>query len=122
MSQTERHPMTPEEFDAKCRELRRLCPWLSETSGARPPARNAAVGGKPGSKHVLGMAQDFGADGDERTRGAKLLEAMKVARGLGFWVEVHDVGSGRHLHVQGLPPGDPPAWWVELYMTERGFA
>lgn len=46
MSQVERHPMTPEEFDAKCRELRRLCPWLSETSGARSKARNAAVGGK----------------------------------------------------------------------------
>lgn len=110
----DRKPMSPAEFDAKVRSLWRKCDFLSETSGRRSPIRNAAVGGKPGSKHVLGMAQDFGAP----TR--KLLDhAMKVAvEEFGFWVEVHDVGSGMHLHVQGLPPGDVPQEWVDLHGEE----
>lgn len=112
MSDT-RKPMSPAEFDAKCRELWRLCPYLSETSGRRTPARNAAAGGKPGSKHVIGMAQDFSAP----TR-QQLDQAMVKARELGFWVETHDVGSGIHLHVQGLPPGDPPVEWVRSYSTD----
>lgn len=105
--------MTPAEFDAKCRELWKRCPYLSETSGRRTKERNAAAGGKPGSKHVLGMAQDFAAPSL-----AQLDAAMRVARELGFWVDVHDVGSGKHLHVQGLPPGDVPAWWRDLYLEE----
>lgn len=112
----ERKPMSPAEFDAACRQLRRLCPFLSETSGARTKSRNAVVGGKPDSKHVLGMAQDFGADGGD------FRDSMLVARKLGFWVEVHNVGSGNHLHVQGLPPGDVPDWWVREFATEEGVA
>lgn len=111
----DRKPMTPSEFDAKCRELWQLCPFLSETSGRRTKERNAAAGGKPGSKHVLGMARDFSAP--NRTL---LSEAMSAARRLGFWVEVHDVGSGIHLHVQGLPPGDVPEWWNREFGTEEG--
>lgn len=105
-----RHPMTPAEFDAALRALVSECPWLSETSGRRTRERNAAVGGKPGSKHVLGMAQDFVADDVEALR-----QAAPVAVRLGLWILLHDVGSGTHLHVQGLPPGDVPEWWRVKY-------
>ena len=111
----DRKPMTPAEFDAACRELWSVCPYLSETSGRRTKERNAAAGGKPGSKHVLGMARDFSAP--NRTL---LSEAMSAARRLGFWVEVHDVGSGLHLHVQALPPGPVPKDWMEKYGAEVG--
>lgn len=117
-----RKPMSPSEFDAKCRELRRRCPWLSETSGARTKARNAAAGGKPDSKHVLGMARDFVPDGPPAVRSARLREADAVARELGMWTLVHDVGSGDHLHVQGLPVGPVPQEWIEQFATERGVA
>lgn len=126
MTTDTRKPMSPSEFDAKCRELRRRCPWLSETSGARTKARNANAGGIPDSKHVFGghnaVAQDFGADGPPAVRSKRLNEAAIVARELGFWVLVHDVGSGDHLHVQGLAPGPVPQWWIDLYATETGVA
>lgn len=117
-----RRPLTPSEFDARVRELRRRCPYLSETSGARTKSRNAGAGGKPESKHVLGMAQDFVADGGATTRSQRHREAARVARDLGFWVEVHDVGSGDHVHVQGLAPGEVPAEWIKQHATEHGFA
>lgn len=103
-------PMTPAEFDAACRELVRRCPFLSETSGHRSMARNASVGGDPKSKHVLGMARDFvGPNAEAHRVGAE------EANELGLWWLVHDKGSGDHLHVQGLPSGDPPAWWLSKY-------
>jgi hypothetical protein len=114
--------MTPAEFDAACRELRRRCPYLSETSGARTKARNLAAEGLPRSKHVIGMARDFGADGNADERHARLIEASLVARELGLWALVHDVGNGDHLHVQGLPVGAVPAEWAALHLNERGFA
>lgn len=119
-----RLPMAPEDFDAACRELRRRCPWLSETSGARTRARNAAKGGKPDSKHVFGghnaVSRDFVADGNEATRAKRHAEAARVAVELGMWVMVHDVGSGDHLHTQGLPVGPVPAEWVARFATETG--
>lgn len=117
-----RRPMTPAEFDAACRELRRRCPFLSETSGARTAARNAAAGGRPDSKHVLGMARDFGADGSAQERHERLVEASRVALELGLWCLVHDVGKGDHLHAQGLPVGPVPVEWAALHLHERGFA
>lgn len=109
----DRKPMSPAQFDAKVRELIRRCPFLSETSGRRTPARNAAAGGKPNSKHVIGMAQDFAAANQKQLDGA-----MKIAREMGFWVELHDVGSGKHLHVQGLPTGDIPGEWFAAHGSE----
>lgn len=105
-----RQPMTPAEFDAACRELERECSWLSATSGKRSPERNAAVGGHPESKHVLGMARDYAAP-----TVAGLKNASHYAHALGLWFKVHDVGSGEHLHVQGLPPGEVPEWWTAKY-------
>lgn len=101
-----RQPLTPSEFDAACRELVRLEPYLSETSGRRSVARNAAANGSEVSKHLLGMARDFAAD-----EGHGLQAAETTAEELGLWAVVHDAGSGSHLHVQGLAPGNPPRWW-----------
>ena len=105
-----RQPKTPAEFDAACRYIVAACPYLSETSGYRSEARNSFVGGNPASKHLLGMARDFVAPRTEQ-----LQVAAEVAHELGLWFIVHDKGSGDHLHVQGLPPGDPPDWWLAKY-------
>lgn len=108
-----RSTLTPAEFDARCRELEARHPGLSQTSGRRSTSRNRAAGGKPESKHVLGMARDYVHD-DNST---EMLHAVATsALGLGLWVEVHDVGSGDHVHVQGLPPGPVPAWWAAKYL------
>ena len=105
-----RQPMIPAEFDALCRELERQCPWAWQTSGYRGPDHNADVGGQVGSKHVLGMARDYVAKDQ-----AGLEQLAQKARSLGFWVLLHDAGSGNHVHIQGLEPGPPPLWWVEKY-------
>ena len=101
--------MTPSEFDAACRQLERKFPDLSATSGRRSVERNAAVGGNPASKHVIGMARDFVGEMEV------MREAALAAGELGLWFVVHDKGSGDHLHVQGLPPGEVPGWWVLKY-------
>jgi uncharacterized protein YcbK (DUF882 family) len=98
--------MTPSEFDAACRELVRLEPHLSETSGHRTVARNEQAGGSEVSKHLLGMARDFAAD-----EGHGLQAAETTAEELGLWAVVHDAGSGCHLHCQGMPVGPPQRWW-----------
>ena len=100
-----RQPMTPEEFDRACRELTRRCPWLSETSGYRSPERNERVGGSDQSKHLLGMGRDFGGSAEG------IRQAARVAVELGLWILIED----DHLHVQGLPPGDVPEWWMLKY-------
>lgn len=107
-----KNPMTPAEYDAAKRELERRCPYLSATSGRRDPVRNAAVGGSVDSKHALlpCMAQDYVA-ADQTL----LSEARDVALELGMWVLLHDVGSGDHLHTQGLPTGVVPEWWMAKY-------
>ncbi len=102
--------MTPSEFDAACRELVRLEPYLSETSGRRTVARNAAANGSEVSKHLLGMARDFAAD-----EGHGLQAAETTAEELGLWAVVHDVGSGNHLHCQGLPVGLVQRWWLAKF-------
>lgn len=102
--------MSPEEFDAACRALWRRVPGLSETSGRRSEERNKKVGGNPLSKHRIGMARDFVGSPSDMTHGAA------VARILGLWFEVHDVGSGNHIHVQGLPPGEIDPEWRRLYL------
>lgn len=104
-----RHPMTPAEFDDACRLLWATYPNLSETSGRRSAARNSMVRGHPMSKHVLGMARDF--VGPMET----LVEAEETAIALGLWTKLHDVGSGDHLHVQGLPVGLVAEWWDRKY-------
>ena len=71
-----------------------------------------AVGGAIASKHAMlpCMARDYGAKDQEG-----LDSAAEEARKLGFWLVVHNVGSGDHLHLQGLAPGAPPEWWLAKY-------
>jgi hypothetical protein len=107
---TVRLPMTPAEFDAACREVEEAFPALSATSGIRSRTRNAQVGGNPKSKHVLGIARDYVASTID-----ELYDAEEFAESIGLWAHVHDVGSGDHLHLQGLAPGDPPLWWTAKY-------
>ena len=109
--------MSPAEYDARRRAFKRECMFLSETSGWRSIERNEAVGGKPGSKHVYGMGNDYSAPTQVLLERAKKIAVEKY----GFWVEVHNVGSGMHLHIQGLAPGDPPKEWIDLYGEETGW-
>ena len=104
-----RTALTPAEFDARCRRLVSYCPELSETSGTRSAIRNGEVGGNPASKHLLGMARDFVPDNDHYGG----LDDICIT--LGLWFLIHGVSSGKHLHVQGLAPGDVPAWWTERF-------
>ena len=110
-----RQPMSPAEFDAACRELVRRCPWLSETSGRRSEDRNRRVGGHKASKHLIGMARDFHS---ETPQG--MTQALPVAHELGLWAKLHDVNSGDHLHVQGLPRGPIVEWWLVKYGKSVG--
>lgn len=108
-----RYLFSPAEFDAACRELERLCPWIWQTSAYRSGEHNAAVGGNPHSKHSWKpcMAKDYDAKDD----GARE-QAGEVASGLGLHVKVHMVEGGNpHVHVQGLPKGPPPSWWSDLH-------
>jgi len=107
-----RQPMTPEEFDANCRIFEARCHWTWATSGYRCTMHNVAVGGAIASKHAMlpCMARDYGAKDQEG-----LDSAAEEARKLGFWLVVHNVGSGDHLHLQGLAPGAPPEWWLAKY-------
>lgn len=112
---SDRHPMTPAEFDSAMRRLIARHPGLSETSGYRSAVRNAIKGGKAGSKHRLGMARDVVAISTDI-----LATAALTAVELGLWIEHEDIGQpNEHLHVQGLPPGEPPGWWLMKYGVER---
>lgn len=107
--------MTPAEFDAACRLLTRKYPELSETSGKRSIERNEMVGGNEQSKHLFGMARDYVSNTKDPDMDYAV--ASEYARThLGLWTMVHDVSSGNHLHVQGLPPGPIAGWWVDKYL------
>ncbi len=100
----------PCEFDAACRELIRCHPFLSESSGRRSEAHNAAVGGRSTSKHLIGMARDFVAP---TRRG--LEQASRTAVKLRLWWVIHGKGPKIHLHVQGGAKGPMPRWWRDRY-------
>jgi len=106
MSEMLRHPMTPTEYDAAKRRLLELHPYLSVGSGKRTQAHNDSLpGSNPNSKHVVGMGDDLSSHErflSEFERGA----LVKDAKTLGMWAIYHDVGTGSHLHIQGLPPGE----------------
>jgi hypothetical protein len=100
--------MTPAEMDAAARELENRCPFLSQSSGVRSPEHNSAVGGSEASKHLIGMARDYKCPtAEERDL------AMREALRLGFWIKPYNWPG---LHIQGLPPGDVPAWWAYKYL------
>lgn len=111
-----RRCLTPHEFLDRVTRLRDLNPGMSETSGSRSKVRNRRVGGKEGSKHAIRMriAQDLSLRtplGKVMTRPQEKLVTAQATT-LGLWYMIHNVGSGRHLHLQGLPVGPvPAAWW-----------
>ena len=109
MSDDPRLPLSPCEFDSMCRRLERIFPDLSQTSGKRSVARNQKVGGNPLSKHLLGMARDYGTDSEPDK--AMQDHYSTIAISLGLWPLYHD----NHLHIQGLPPGEIPQWWKDRY-------
>jgi len=105
--------ISPTDFDAACRVITRRVPGLSETSGKRSVTRNEAVGGSPHSKHLIGMARDFVGSEEDIQSGAE------IVRALGLFFRIHDAGTGNHLHVQGLPPGDINESWLLQYSNEE---
>ena len=104
-----RIPLSPSEFDSACRRLERIFPELSQTSGKRSVARNKKAGGDKKSKHLLGMARDYGTEGTPSKDMQQ--EYSIVAIALGLWPLYHN----NHLHIQGLPPGEIPLWWANRY-------
>ncbi len=64
------------------------------------------------SKHLFGMARDYTlvplAEGHLHQ---SVEDVAATARELGLWWKPYGWG----LHVQGLPPGDVPGWWVTKY-------
>ncbi len=106
-----RTAMPPAEFDAASRHLMRCHLYLSGTSWWRSEEHNAAVGGHPSSKHILGMARDYVAP----TRHG-LDQAAITARKLGMWWRIsRGQNGGQVLHTQGLPPGPVARHWRERY-------
>jgi hypothetical protein len=103
---------SPEQFDRDLRELLNFAPWCSVTSTRRSKIRNEAVGGSPLSKHLLGMAADLVSESPSSTG---LEQAMAYAAQLDFWAVIHVEGDSRHLHIQGLPPGEPDPVWLEMF-------
>ena len=67
----------------------------SVTSWLRSTKHNAAVGGKPGSLHLLGLAVDLIFDDPDE----KAQAAHSFARA-GLWT----INEGDHLHVQAWAP------------------
>ena len=72
------------------------------TSGYRDPARNAAVGGAPGSSHMKGSPANPGAHDFVPASNALLNAALKMGA---KWVDNHDYGSGLHSHVSWFRKG-----------------
>lgn len=110
-----RFAMSPMQFDNAVRRLLHLHPYLSVTSGRRSIKHNAALpGSNPESKHVYGMAVDLSDRGADLSTG--LIESVFTdAKALGLWILWHDSGTGKHFHVQGLPVGPIPEWWLERF-------
>ena len=101
-----REPMTPAEADAAWRRFEGRNPDAHLTSGRRTPERNREAGGSDDSKHLIGMARDYGLPSVERRD-----EALADATRLGFWCKPYEWG----IHTQALPPGPVPTWWTAKY-------
>lgn len=72
------------------------------TSGYRSPEKNRAVGGVPTSYHVKALAGDFvpvnGKYLESEIAGVKAIAAKS-----GYEVIIHNVGSGKHYHIEPMP-------------------
>jgi uncharacterized protein YcbK (DUF882 family) len=76
-------------------------PGITITSTWRTPKRNSAVGGVPGSFHLVGRAADFSGSPKALRSAALSARRLRVGRACTGPEEVlmHDAGSGLHLHV-----------------------
>ncbi len=108
-----RTPMSPAQYDAACRVVESENPGCWVTSGYRNPEHNAALpGSQTASKHAMlpCMARDFNAETEEER-----LQIAATARRQRMWVQVHNSGTGRHVHTQGLPVGPPTLEWMQRW-------
>jgi hypothetical protein len=72
----------------------------SETSGYRSPERNAKLGGKPTSSHLIGMAQDVGYHPNPVP---DIEVAQEIAKKLGLYVHREKrAGRFHHDHVRPI--------------------
>lgn len=72
------------------------------TSGYRTPAHNKRVGGVPTSYHVKAAAGDFvPVNGVYKTD--EITKVKQIAAKYGYEVIIHNVGSGKHFHIEPMP-------------------
>ena len=83
-------------------EMTAKFPYLRWTSGYRSAARNKSVGGVPTSLHVQALAVDF-VPNDGNYSASRESEIREFAAQSGFWLLVHDAGSGNHFHLEYNP-------------------
>ena len=83
-------------------------PFLSLTSGKRSDARNASVGGRPGSKHTAaggdGLAADLVTDTPEQRD-----PVVAWLEGRGWHVVIEEGYAPNQLHAQAYPYGVQPS-------------
>ena len=122
-----RRPLSPDEFRARVQRLLELREGGRITSTWRSEGQNSAVGGSPESKHLWGPLTPIAVDivwnyvssldlksrqhPDTETAVTHALETyhtevLEDAKTLGLYGIVHDKGSGIHLHLQAVPPGE----------------
>lgn len=73
---------------------------LTVSSGYRPPATNAAIGGAKQSNHMTCSAVDFKDDG---SLAKFLISRLDVLEDCGLWLESPEKTKG-WVHVQIVPP------------------
>lgn len=82
---------------------------LRVTSDLRTPQQQAALGGKPGSLHVLGRAIDVGVRGLSWSRVEEIIKDAKAKGWNAFFEPAGDTryghSTGPHVHVSISPPG-----------------
>ena len=102
--------MTRIEYAQAKIKLESLYDNISHTSGVRSIEHNENVGGSARSKHLYGMADDYIFDISMNNSLEEILQTELLT--LGFWFKLYP-DDRRRFHIQGLPTGDIPEWWLE---------
>jgi len=95
--------------------------WRSEGLGPRITSgfrEKPAKGEKAASKHKVqaGIASDFVFN--KKLTGAFKDKIYKDVLAAGLWRNIHDAGTGTHLHTQGIPPGPISNKWLKKHTNE----